>query len=723
MEFRLLLPLLAAPSLLSGCGPADDPHGQSPQAPASPSAQAEAAPSTDSAPLPDDPFLWLEEVEGEKALQWVADRNAASDAALGAGAQYEALFAEALDILDSDARIPYGSLRGGYVYNFWRDETHIRGLWRRASLESYKTEAPDWEPILSIDALAEREGENWVFKGADCLPPAYERCMVRLSRGGKDAAVQREFSIADKGFVDGGFEIAEAKSGVAWADEDTLLVGTDWGEGSLTASGYARIVKRWRRGAPLADAETLFEGEAADVSVSAATSHDAGAATSFIIRSKTFFESEIHILKDGLKDGGLVRLPLPPRASIAAIFRGRALVTLQEPWTHQGTAYAKGDLVALDLNDLGAELVYAPGPRQAVQGVAAAKDAVYVQILDNVAGKIAAFTPTETGWARRDLALPENGIVSIVSANSDRSDLMVRFNSPVRPDTLFYMDPAGAITPIKSLPALFDASGVVVEQREAVSTDGTAIPYFVIGKAEAIEPGAGAPVHLYAYGGFEIPLLPGYSATTGRLWLERGGVYVIANIRGGGEFGPAWHQAGLKTNRQIIYDDFYAVAEALIADGVATPQTLGISGGSNGGLLMGVALTQRPDLFGAVSILVPLLDMLRYDRLLAGASWVGEFGDPANAEERAFLAGISPYHNIDPDADYPTPLIYTSTKDDRVHPGHARKFAARLKEYGHPFYYYENTEGGHAGAANNRQTAKRLALMYNYMLRELTPAQ
>ena len=723
MEFRRSLLLSAALLLLSGCGQADDSNHQSPQTLGIPSTQvapsAEAAPSTDNAPLPADPFLWLEEVEGEKALQWVEDKNAASDEALGAGAQYDALFAEALDILDSDTRIPYGSLRGGFVYNFWRDETHIRGVWRRATLESYKTDSPEWEPILSIDALAESEDENWVFKGANCLPPAYERCMLRLSRGGKDAAVQREFSITDKWFVDGGFEIAEAKSGVAWAEEDTLLIGTDWGEGSLTASGYPRIVKRWRRGAPLADAETVFEGEAGDVSVYAATSHDAGAATSFIICAKTFFESEIHLLKDG----GLVQLPLPSRASIAAIFKSRALVTLQEAWTHQGTSYGKGDLIALDLNDFTAERVFAPGPRQAVQGVAAAKDAVYVQILDNVAGKIAAFTPTKEGWSRRDLALPENGIVSIASANRERNDLMVCFNSPVQPDTLFYIGPEGAITPIKSLPALFDASDIVVEQREAVSTDGTAIPYFVIGKAEAIEPGAGAPVHLYAYGGFEVPVLPGYSATTGRLWLERGGVYVIANIRGGGEFGPAWHQAGLKTNRQIIYDDFYAVAEDLIADGVATPETLGISGGSNGGLLMGVALTQRPDLFSAVAILVPLLDMLRYDQLLAGASWVGEYGDPDNAEERAFLASISPYHNIDPDADYPTPLIYTSTKDDRVHPGHARKCAARLKQYGHPFYYYENTEGGHAGAANNRQTAKRLALMYNYMLRELTPSQ
>ena len=670
------------------------------------------------ATVEDDPFLWLEEIEGERALEWVKDQNERSKAYLASRQRYKTLYNEALAILDSDDRIPYGSLRGGHVYNFWRDEENVRGVWRRATLESYKTEEPEWELLLSVDALAEAEDENWVYKGATCLAPRYERCMVTLSRGGKDAAVHREFSIAEKAFVEDGFEVPEAKSSFAWIDQDTLLIGTDWGGDALTESGYPRIVKRWKRETPLDAAETVFEGESQDVAVWAAAAHRPEGVTPLIIRAVTFFEFEFYVEQNGAFE----KLPLPLKAGIVDIVNGSALATLQQDWTYQGATYPQGALISLGLETKQASLIYAPGAREAIQDVEATASALYMQTLDNVVGKVWRLEQSGESWTRHQVNVPESGVVSIASANAFRDDLMINFESPAQPDTLFYVSETGAVEAIKSLPAMYNAADTVIVQREARSSDGTKIPYFVIGNQDALEPGAGAPVHLYAYGGFEVAQLPRYSATVGKLWIERGGVYVIANIRGGGEFGPAWHQAGLKTKRQVIFDDFYAVAEDLIDWGVATPQTLGISGGSNGGLLMGVALTQRPDLFGAVTINVPLLDMLRYDQLLAGASWVGEYGDPDNAQERAFLAGYSPYHNLDPNADYPLPFIYTSTKDDRVHPGHARKFGARLDEQGHGFLYYENMEGGHAGAANNKQTATRLALQYSYFFDRLVDA-
>ena len=709
MKKRLLV--FAAGAILAACDQLPGQKGDEAEKAPTDFGAAERTETT----VEDDPFLWLEEIEGERPLEWVEEQNERSKAYLASDERYETLYSQAIALLDSDDRIPYGNLRGGYVYNFWRDEENVRGVWRRATLESYKTDDPEWELLLSIDALAESEDENWVYKGASCLAPEYERCMVRLSRGGKDAAVRREFSIADKWFVDDGFEVPEAKSGLAWIDEDTLLIGTDWADGALTESGYPRIVKRWTRGTPLAAAEAVFEGESEDVGVWTAAAHRPEGVTPLIIRAVTFFESEFYVEQNG----AFQKLPLPLKAEIVDIVDGDVFATLQQDWTYQGATYPQGALVSLDLETDQASLVYAPGAREAIGRVEATASALYVQTLDNVVGKVWRLDQSGDGWTRQQVNVPDNGVVSIASANAFRDDLMINFESPARPDTLFYVSEASDVDAIKSLPAMFDASDVVIQQRDATSSDGTKIPYFVIGKEDAVEPGANAPVHLYAYGGFEVAQLPRYSATVGKLWIERGGVYVVANIRGGGEFGPAWHQAGLKTKRQIIFDDFYAVAEDLIDWGVATPETLGVSGGSNGGLLMGVALTQRPDLFGAVTINVPLLDMLRYDQLLAGASWVGEYGDPAIAEERAFLAGYSPYHNLDPNADYPLPFIYTSTKDDRVHPGHARKFAARLDQQGHAFLYYENTEGGHAGAANNKQTAMRLALQYSYFLDRL----
>ena len=674
---------------------------------------------TTGASIVDDPYLWLEEVEGERALEWVETQNERSKAYLASNDRYDTLYNEALAILNSKNRIPYGNLRGNFVYNFWQDENNIRGVWRRATLETYMTDNPEWEFLLSIDALAEDEEENWVFKGASCLAPAYDRCMVTLSRGGKDAAVLREFSIGEGRFVRGGFEVHEAKSNFAWIDDNTLLISTEWGDGALTESGYPRVVKSWTRGTPLAAAKTVFEGKTEDVGVWAAATHRKEGVIPLIIRAVTFYESEFYVAQGATFE----KVPLPRKTEIVDIVDGSALATLQQDWTYKSVAYPQGALISFDLETKKASLIFAPGEREAIQNVEATASAVFVQTLDDVTGKLWRFEDSGNGWKRQKMGVPVNGVVSIASANAFRDDLMINFESPAQPDTLYYMNETGEIEVIKTLPAMFDATNVVIDQREAISSDGTQIPYFVIADRATLHADAEAPVHLYAYGGFEVPLLPRYSATVGKLWIERGGVYVIANLRGGGEFGPSWHQAGLKTNRQKVFDDFYAVAEDLIERGVATPRTLGISGGSNGGLLMGVALTQRPGLFGAVAINVPLLDMLRYNQLLAGASWEGEYGDPAVPEEREFLANYSPYHNLDQNADYPVTFVYTSTKDDRVHPGHARKFAARMDEQGHDFLYFENMEGGHAGAANNKQTAMRLALQYNYFFDRLVDTE
>ncbi|NHK28057.1 S9 family peptidase [Parvularcula flava] len=670
--------------------------------------------------MSDDPYLWLEEVEGKQALEWVEDQNTRSLAILEGDERFEPMKAEALAILNSNERIQTAALRGDYAYNFWQDETNKRGLWRRMPIEDYLDGNRDWDVILDIDALAEEEGENWVYKGTDCLAPDYERCIITLSRGGSDAAVRREFDIATKSFVEDGFMLEEAKATTAWIDQDTMLSGMDLGEGTMTDSGYARTVRLWKRGQAIADAPVIFEGETSDVGVYPWADHAGDKAWAGIIRSVTFYEREYYLMDDA---GELNQLPLPPKASMVGITGGQFIISLQQDWDHQGEKWPTGALVAMDPETYAVTGLFEPTERQALDGVSAADGVIYAELLDNIKGKVLKFTPGADGWVQETIALPETGVVSVVSVNESKGDLLVNFESPLTPETLYHVT-ADSLEPetLATSPAFFDAGGMVTRQYEATSTDGTKIPYFVIGKESVLENGP-APTVQYGYGGFQVSILPTYSGLTGKLWLERDGVYVIANIRGGGEFGPKWHQAGLKGNRQIIYDDFFAVSEDLAARGITSPDHLGILGGSNGGLLTGVSMVQRPDLYNAVGIGVPLLDMLRFDKLLAGASWVGEYGDPDNPEERPFLEQISPYQNLDEDADYPVPFIFTSTKDDRVHPGHARKFGARLEEYGHSFLYYENTEGGHSASANREQSARRYALQYVYFLRQLKDAE
>ena len=676
-------------------------------------------------PILDDPYLWLEEVEGERALEWVHARNKECFDELEADERYGKFLSQAEKILNAKDRIPYSSIRGKYVYNFWQDAEHVRGIMRRTTPESYRLAKPEWETVLDIDALAKAEDENWVYKGTAWLAPDYERCLIKLSRGGTDASVHREFDMVAKRFVEGGFALPEAKSGVTWLDRDTLLVGTDWGEGSLTESGYPRVAKRWKRGTPLAKATTIFEGRHEDIGIWPRVMDSGEDTIALVDQSLTFFTGAYHVIGP---DGKLTSLPLQESADLAGFYAGRLLFTLREAWEVDGQTHAQGALLAINAAVFQAtgklpsiETIYMPDERTSIEGVTVSRSGLYVTLLQNVKGRILRFSvnPQSGQWSSKPVPLPENGTVSISAAGPHSDTIFVNYEDHVTPDRLSEFDAdANKLSTLKSLAARFDAGDLEVHQHMAKSADGTAVPYFVIHR-KGLKPDGSTPTILYGYGGFEISLKPGYSATIGKLWLERGGAYAVANIRGGGEFGPRWHKAALKTERQRAYDDFIAVGEDLAKRGITSPKHLGISGGSNGGLLVGAIFTQRPDLLNAVVCRVPLLDMIRYTKLLAGASWAAEYGDPEDPKMREAILRYSPYQNVFPDKKYPKVFIETSTKDDRVHPGHARKMVARMREQGHEVLYYENTEGGHAAGANLKQHARRYALEYVYFSRQL----
>ena len=676
-------------------------------------------------PILDDPFLWLEEIEGDRSLEWVQARNKECFDELQADERYAKFLSQAETLLNAKDRIPYGSLRGKYIYNFWQDAKHVRGIIRRTSAESYRTDSPEWETVLSIDALAKVEDENWVYKGISWLAPDYERCLIKLSRGGTDASVHREFDTLAKRFVDGGFALPEAKSGVTWLDRDTLLVGTNWGDGSLTESGYPRIAKRWKRGTPLAKAETIFEGRHEDIGIWPRVMDSGEETLALVDQSLTFFTGAYHVIG---ADGKLLKLPLQESADLAGFYAGRLLFTLREAWEVDGQTFAQGALLAINAAVFQAtgklptiETLFTPDERTSIEGVTLSRSGLYVTLLQNVKGRILRFSlnPQSGKWTAKPVPLPKNGTVSVSAANAYSDTIFINYEDHITPDRLSEFDAtSNKLTTLKSLAARFDAGELEVHQHMAKSADGTEVPYFVIHR-KGLKPDGSTPTILYGYGGFEISLKPGYSGTIGKLWLERGGAYAVANIRGGGEFGPRWHKAALKTERQRAYDDFIAVAKDLAKRGITSPKHLGISGGSNGGLLVGAIFTQRPDLLNAVVCRVPLLDMIRYTKLLAGASWAAEYGDPEDPKMREAILRYSPYQNVFPDHKYPKVFIETSTKDDRVHPGHARKMVARMREQGHAVLYYENTEGGHAAGANLKQHAKRYALEYVYLSRQL----
>jgi len=676
-----------------------------------------------------DPYLWLEDVSSPRAMSWVETHNKKATDVLETDPRYQRFYAQALEIAQAKDRIPTGSFIGGQVYNFWQDNDHIRGIWRRTSTDSYASGKPQWETVLDLDALAASEKANWVWKGAQCARPLERRCLINLSDGGEDAVTIREFDLATRSFVKGGFVLPKGKQRVDWENENTLLVSREWKAGDLGRTGYPFIAKRLQRGKPLSSAVEVYRGSPKDggYGVTPYVVRDAkGRSLSLVDRPIDTFHSQTYVLTPK----GARRLAIPSKANVADLVEGRVIIQSQEAWSPVGTGkhFPAGSLLSVNLAQLKANparlnptLIYKPASREALQGATAAKDMLLVSVLDNVRGRTLVYRPgPKDSWTRSALELPDNSTLAITDTSRTDNQAILAVTSFLTPPSLWLADAAtGKAHEIMQQPPKFDASNLVAEQREAVSTDGTKIPYFLVHRRD-IKLDGNNPTLLYAYGGFEVSQTPSYSATTGKLWLENGGVYAVANIRGGGEFGPAWHEAGLSTKRQIIYDDFASVAKDLIATKVTSPRRLGIRGGSNGGLLMGVEFTQHPDLWNAVIIDVPLLDMIRISKIAAGASWEGEYGsvddDPA---VRAFWEKTSPYQNLRTNVHYPTPFIFTTTKDDRVGPQHARKFAARMEEMGLPFYYYENTEGGHAAGANLRQTARTNALEMTYLTRKL----
>lgn len=682
-----------------------------------------------------DPYLWLEDVTGDEALDWVRARNEPTLARFR-DAQFERMRTEALEVLDTDARIPYVVRRGEYLYNFWRGAANPRGLWRRTTLDSYRTDSPDWDVLIDVDELGRTDGEKWVWAGASVIYPEYTRALISLSRGGSDACIVREFDMATREFVHDGFELPEAKSQVSWADPDTVLVGTDFGADSLTDSGYPRVVKRWRRGTPLADAETVFSGARSDVNVVASASRIPGFERTLIGRALDFWNEEVY----ELRGRELIRIDAPTDASVS-LHREWLLIELRSDWSLGEVTYAAGSLLAADYEEFLSgtaqlRVVFAPDEHTALNHYAWTRDRLLIVSLADVASRVEIVTPpsrddpqrsapprlrsSRGGWRREPLAgIPAATNTVVVSADDTGDEFFLDSSGFDSPSRLMRGTDDGWLEQIKTAPAFFNAENVSVAQHFVASKDGTSIPYFVVRPGGPDAPDGPAPTLLYGYGGFESSNTPGYSGVLGRLWLARGGTYVLANIRGGGEYGPGWHTQAMREGRHKVAEDFAAVATDLVDRGITTVPQLGAQGGSNGGLLMGIMLTKYPEKFGALVCSVPLLDMKRYHLLLAGASWVAEYGDPDNPDDWEFIAEYSPYQNISASRRYPPVLITTSTRDDRVHPGHARKMTAALEAAGHPVFYYENIEGGHAGAADNEQVAFKSALIYSFLWQTL----
>ncbi|WP_315899646.1 prolyl oligopeptidase family serine peptidase [Qipengyuania gaetbuli] len=679
----------------------------------------------DGVPGPDeDPYIWLEEARSDRALDWVRSENDRTLAHMEADPRFEQLKNEALAIYDSEDRIPFVSIRPDGLYNFWQDKANPKGLLRRTTLESYQSNDIAWETVLDVDALAAAEGKEWVYKGSTCLPPDQRMCMIALSDGGKDATIMREFDTATKQFIDGGFVLdSESQGSVQWLDKDTLLVSRDFGEGTLTDSEYPFTTRIWKRGTDVTDAPEIFRGESSDVWSGAGLLRDnkgvVHARTAF--RGVSFHESINYVWHEG----EWLELDMPKKANLAGIIDGQLLYSTDVDWEVGGQTFPADALVSVDLEEWkrdpnGAKktLVWAPAERQTKQGISSTANSAFITILDNVVGKVLKFDFEGGKWVSTEVALPDNATVGVAAASDESDQIMFSVTDFLSPTTLYYTDGSGDPAVLKTSPAYFDAMGMEVEQHEATSKDGTKIPYFIV-KPKGMTLDGSTATLLTGYGGFQVPRLPSYLGTTGKLWVEKGGAYVLANMRGGGEFGPMWHQSAIRENKQRTWDDFIAVAEDLVKRGFTTPDHLGIQGGSQGGLLVGTAFTQRPDLFDAAIVQIPLFDMLRYHLIGRGASWIGEYGDPRIPEQRAWIEGYSPYQKIVEGVDYPSPFLWASTADDRTHPAHARKGAAKLKELGQDYWYFEDMTGGHSGGVDNEQRAKLQALQMVYLMQRL----
>ena len=676
-----------------------------------------------------DDNLWLEDIDGERQLDWARAQNAITVQAYAQSPAFEALQQGILEVLDSDDRIPMVRKIGPrFFYNFWRDKDHPKGLWRRTTLDEYRKPRPEWESVLDLDALAAADGENWVWHGADCLEPEYRRCLISLSRGGADADVVREFDLETKQFVPGGFSLPEAKNHVGWKDIDNLYVATDFGPGSMTSSSYPRIVKQWRRGTPLESAVTVYEGLHEDMSVSAYRDNTPGFERDFVSRQIDFYESETWLRK---ADGTFAKIDVPDD-SLAEITREWMLIEPRTDWTVAGATYRSGSLLAVKFDDYMAgrrelTVLFEPDDTTALDSHSWTRNHLIVNVMHDVVNRLEVLTPPAGGtgpWKRESLGgAPELSTIAASGIDEDENDdYFLTVSGFLQPTTLYIgtIGTAEKSEPqvLKDSPAFFDASRHRVSQHFATSKDGTRVPYFEIAPKD-LKADASNPTLQYAYGGFEIPLQPSYSGSIGRAWLDQGGVYVVANIRGGGEYGPRWHQAALQENRLRTCEDFAAVSEDLIARGVTSPAHLGAMGGSNGGLLMGNMLTLYPQLYGAIVSEVALLDMRRYTHLSAGASWIAEYGDPDQPEEWEFIRAFSPYENAKPGRAYPPALFTTSTRDDRVGPVHARKMHAKMTALGHDSSFYENLEGGHSAATDNKESAFMDALGYAYLWQHL----
>lgn len=688
------------------------------------------------APPPDttDPYLWLEDIDGARALDWVRAQNAATERKLASQPIYPALRRDALAALDAPSRLPDVHQYGPWIYNFWKDDQHPRGVYRRATLEEFRKPAPAWETVLDVDALAKREGTPWVFHGMDCLSPEYTECLVSLSPGGGDADEVREFDPKALAFEPKGFSLPTAKSNVAWRDANSLFVATDFGPGSLTTSGYPRTVRLWTRGTPLASAPTLFEAKPDSVGVAGYRLRSAGGDVDLVADNRTFYETDYYQL---LADGSLHRLELPPTAEVNDAYAGRLIVSLKDDWQRGDRKFARDSVLIADPGALrktgdGAgrgdiEVLAESTGSEVVLGAVAAQSGILVTVLDNVRGRLYRYEKTGPQWSRRQVVLPDNGSLEINSVDGTSGDAFVTFESFVTPPTLYYVADRNPVPEqFKQQTPTFDGSRFEVSQHWTRSADGTRVPYFQVAP-KGLKLDGSTPTHIFSYGGFRNALVPSYSGSYeqlygayGKTWLGRGGVFVLANIRGGGEFGESWHQGAVKANHVHAFEDFEAVAADLIARKVTSKAHLGIEGRSNGGLLVLSTMERRPDLYGAVICGSPLADMRRYHQLLAGASWIDEFGDPDKPEEWAWIAPYSPYQNAERGKGYPPIFFYLSTRDDRVHPGHARKMAARLEELGYDVSYYEEIEGGHGASVTNEQLAHRLALSYTHLWTRLS---
>ena len=668
------------------------------------------------------PSIWLEDARSEEALAWVRAENERTNSMLATDPRFEKLKSDALTILDSEDRIPYVGFSKFGLVNFWQDKENPKGLLRRTTRESYRTDDPEWETILDVDALAAAEGKEWVYKGSSCMAPDGKMCMIALSDGGKDATEMREFDMETGEFIEGGFYLPESQGGISWIDADTLLVGRDFGEGTLTESEYPFTARIWKRGTAIEDAEEIFRGDASDVSAGAYLLRDAASVVHARIayRGLSFHERAYYIWHDD----DWLKLDMPAMANPYGIVDGQMLFSTDVDWEVGDQLFPADALVAVDLeewkaNPNGADkrLVWAPKDRQTKRGGAITANSLYVGLLDNVRGQVLKFDFENGQWPSSKVDLPDNATVGIGASSNETDEIMFTVTDFLTPTTLYYSD-GRAPEVLKTSPSRFDAAGMDVEQFEAKSADGTMIPYFVV-KPAGMQLDGNTPTLLTGYGGFQVSRLPGYLGSTGKLWVENGGAYVLANLRGGGEFGPDWHQTAIRENKQRTWDDFIAVADDLVTRKITSPEHLGIQGGSQGGLLVGTAFTQRPDLYGAAIVAIPLFDMLRYHEIGRGASWIGEYGDPRIPEQRAWIEGYSPYQKLVNDVDYPAPFFWASTADDRTHPAHARKGAARMKELGQPYYYYEDMTGGHSGGVDNEQRAKLSALQYVYLMQRL----